>query len=212
MKSLISRDLLGKVHHFEVDYYHGIGPWYAQYGWNVKKSVGRSALVTAGCHALDALLYFAQREVEEVFAYSTKTVSPELSEYEYDTTSVAILKFADGTCGKCVSSVDCRQPYLFNVHLVGSEGTLWNDKFWSTRIEGIRPDQWIELPTAQAESGDVMDHPYPPQVDHFVQCLLEGKDSRINFAEAFGTHLAMFAIEKSLEEGRPVKLSELASA
>jgi predicted dehydrogenase len=96
------------------------------------------------------------------------------------------------------------------VHLVGSEGTLWNTKLSSTRIAGVRPDEWIEVPTVQAESGDVLDHPYPPQVDHFVERLLEGKDSSINFAEAFRTHLVMFAIEKSLDEGRPVKMSELA--
>ncbi len=209
VKSLIARDLLGRVHHLEVDYYHGIGPWYAQYAWNAKKEMGGSALITAGCHALDALLYFADREVEEVFAYSTRTSSPELSAYEYDTTSVAILKFADGACGKCVSSVDCRQPYLFNVHLIGSEGTLWNDKLWSTRIEGVKSDEWIDLPTTKAESGDVLDHPYPPQVDHFVECLLAGRDSSINFEEAFRTHRVMFAIEKSLAEGRPVKLAEM---
>ena len=209
VKSLIAGNMLGEVHHIEVDYYHGIGPWYAQYEWNVKKSVGRSALITAGCHALDALLYFSNRKVQEVFAYSTKTASPELSAYEYDTTSVAILKFEDGTCGKCVSSIDCRQPYLFNVHLVGSEGTLWNSKFWSTKIDGILPDEWIDLPTTQAESGDVLAHPYPPQVDHFIDCLRAGRDSHVNFAEAFDTHLVMFAIEKSLEENRPVQLSEL---
>jgi len=212
VKSLMARGMLGTVHHLEVDYYHGIGPWYAQYAWNAKKEMGGSALITAGCHALDALLYFANREVAEVFAYSTRTASPELDKYEYDTTSVAILKFADGTSGKCVSCVDCRQPYLFNVHLVGSEGTLWNDKLWSTRIEGVRKDEWINLPTTKAESGDVLDHPYPPQVDEFVQCLIEGKDSRINFEEAFRTHRVMFAIERSLTEGRPVKLAEMADS
>ena len=75
VKSVMARDLLGKVHHFEVDYYHGIGPWYMQHAWNVKKEIGVSALVTAGCHALDALLYFADREVDEVFAYSTKSAA-----------------------------------------------------------------------------------------------------------------------------------------
>lgn len=209
VNSLMSQGLLGDVHYLEVDYYHGIGPWYGQYSWNVKKEVGRSALITAGCHALDALVYFANREVEEVYAYSTKTTAPDLQEYEYDSTSVAILKFADGTCGKCTSCVDCRQPYLFNIHLVGSHGTLWNDKFWSTKLEGVRPDEWIDIPTTRAESGDVLDHPYPPQVDHFVQCLLEGKDSSINFDEAFKTHRVMFAIEKALSERRPVKLSEM---
>jgi predicted dehydrogenase len=209
VKSLLARGLLGRVHYLEVDYYHGIGPWYAQYKWNVKKEIGGSALITAGCHALDGLLYFAEGEVEEVFAYSCRSSSPVLREYEYDTTSVALLKFTDGRVGKCVSCIDCRQPYLFNLHLVGSEGTLWNDKLWTTQLEGLRPEEWAVLPTTRAESGDVLDHPYPPQVNHFVECLLSGRDSSINFEEAFKTHRVMFAIERSLAERRPVQVAEL---
>src|SRR5690242_14934494 len=33
IKSVIDRGLLGKVHYAEVDYYHGIGPWYGQFRW-----------------------------------------------------------------------------------------------------------------------------------------------------------------------------------
>ncbi len=209
VKATMAEGLLGDVHYFEVDYYHGIGPWYVQFEWNVKKQMAGSALLSAGCHGLDALLYFADRQVEEVFAYSTKSAADWAKPYEYDSTSVAILNFADATCGKCTSSIDCRQPYLFNIRLVGSEGTLWNDRFWSTRLAGLRPDQWADLPTTRAESGDVLDHPYPPQVDEFVECLLSDRDSRINFAEAFNTHRVLFAIEKSLAEGRPVKVAEM---
>ncbi|MCD6360821.1 MAG: Gfo/Idh/MocA family oxidoreductase [Armatimonadetes bacterium] len=209
IRSVLDKELLGKVHFYEFDYYHGIGPWYMQYEWNVKKDIGISALVTAGCHALDALIEFADDEVDEVYAYSVKTDAPYLQEYEYDTTSTAILKFKGGAVGKCTSCVDCRQPYVLNVHLVGSEGTLWNDQMWSTKLEGLRADEWVKTPTAQAESGDVLDHPYPPQVDDFMQCIMEGRDSSINFEEAFITHRVMFAIEKSLEESRPVKLDEL---
>jgi len=117
------------------------------------------------------------------------------------------LRFADDTCGKCISCTDCRQPYLFNIHIIGSHGTLWNTKFWSTQLEGLRSDEWVELPTTCAESGDVLDHPYPPQVDHFVDCLLQDRDSFINFEEAFKTHQVLFAIEESLAEGRPIEPS-----
>jgi len=34
IKSVIDQGLLGKIHYAEVDYYHGIGPWYGQYRWN----------------------------------------------------------------------------------------------------------------------------------------------------------------------------------
>jgi predicted dehydrogenase len=209
VRSVTEKGLLGDIHYFEVDYYHAIGPWYGQWEWNVKKDMGGSSLITAGVHALDALLDFANRPVQQVSAYSIKSSAAWAQPYEYDTTSVSLLRFEDGAIGKCTSSVDCRQPYVFNVHLVGSEGTLWNDEMWTTQIDGLEPEEWMKLPTTRAESGDVLDHPYPPQVDHFIECVRTGKDSFINFAEAFKTHRVMFAIEKSLAEGRPVDLSEM---
>ncbi len=209
VKSVMAQGLLGKVHHFEVDYYHGIGPWYGQHAWNVKKDIGVSALVTAGCHALDAMLFFADREVDEVFGYSTKSSAEWAQDYEYDSTSVALIKFADGSLGKCVSCVDCRQPYVFNIHLVGSEGTLRGKQLSSTQLQGVNKEEWIDIPTTEATSGDVLDHPYPPQVDEFMACVKAGRDSIINFAEAFKTHRVIFAIDQAIAEGRPVKLSEL---
>ncbi|MEL6908185.1 MAG: Gfo/Idh/MocA family oxidoreductase, partial [Planctomycetota bacterium] len=58
IRSILDEGLIGDVHYAEVDYYHGIGPWYGQFPWNVKKDIGTSSLATAGCHALDALLFF----------------------------------------------------------------------------------------------------------------------------------------------------------
>ncbi|NLB27119.1 MAG: Gfo/Idh/MocA family oxidoreductase, partial [Bacteroidales bacterium] len=56
-EALIDSGFLGKIHYGEVDYYHGVGPWYAQFRWNIKKDAAESSLLSAGCHALDALLY-----------------------------------------------------------------------------------------------------------------------------------------------------------
>jgi predicted dehydrogenase len=209
IRSTLDKGLLGDVHYYEVDYYHGIGPWYGQFEWNVKKEMGGSALITAGCHALDAIVAFAASEVEEVFGFSSLSTAEWAQPYEYDTTSTAILKFADGSHGKCTSCIDCRQPYVFNVHLVGSEGTLWNDEMWTTQLAGLRGQEWMKIPTAQAESGDVLDHPYPPQIDDFIAAVIEDRAPQVTFDDAFNTHRVMFAIEKSLEEGRPVKLSEI---
>src|SRR5438445_9319207 len=65
-KAVIDRGLLGKLHYGEVDYYHGIGPWYGQFRWNTRKDAGGSSLLTAGCHALDALLLGLGNEVTDV--------------------------------------------------------------------------------------------------------------------------------------------------
>src|ERR1051326_3733507 len=70
IKSVIDRGLLGELHYGEVDYYHGIGPWYAQFRWCTRKDEGGSSLLAAGCHALDALLLCMDSEVVEVSSFS----------------------------------------------------------------------------------------------------------------------------------------------
>src|SRR5713101_7734757 len=46
-KSVIDAGLLGELHYGEVDYYHGVGPWYAPYRWNITKKRGGSSLLSA---------------------------------------------------------------------------------------------------------------------------------------------------------------------
>ena len=75
-KSVLDQGLVGALHYGEIDYYHGIGPWYGQYRWNTKRELGGSALLTAGCHALDALLLCMGGEVEEVTSYATQSTHP----------------------------------------------------------------------------------------------------------------------------------------
>ena len=58
IRQQLADDAIGRVFMGEVDYFHGIGPWYGQFGWNIKKEVGGSSLLSAGCHALDAPRYF----------------------------------------------------------------------------------------------------------------------------------------------------------
>ena len=92
----MDQGLIGDIHYGEIDYLHGIGPWYGQFEWNAKKTGGGSSLLTAGCHALDSLLMFMGSDVEEVTSYDTKTKSEIFKPYEYTTTSVTILKFKSG--------------------------------------------------------------------------------------------------------------------
>ena len=72
-------------------------------------------------------------------AYSTFSANPDFARYEYPTTSVTLLKFRDGRVGKVASVIDCLQPYYFHIHLVGSEGSLLDNKFYSTKAG--RPEQ-----------------------------------------------------------------------
>lgn len=208
-KAVIDSGVLGKIHYGEVDYYHGIGPWYGQFRWNVKKSAGGSSLLSAGCHALDALLLCMGGEVASVSSYATRSANTDLKKYEYPTTSVTILKFKDGRVGKVTSCIDCLQPYYFHTHLVGSEGSLLDNKFHSTKL-GVNKQKWSELSLKLTDSGDVSDHPYQTQFEAFFNTLAAGKDMPLtSLADAAKTHEVIFAADKSAELGRAVKISEM---
>lgn len=209
VKAVLDRGLLGSLHYGEVDYYHGIGPWYAQFRWCKHKDAGGSSLLEAGCHAMDALLLCMGTDVVEVTSYGTKSRSKLFAPYEYPSTSVSILKFKDGSVGKCTSSIDCLQPYYFHTHLVGSKGSLLDNKFHSSEL-GTPRTAWNSLAMKMLDSGDVSDHPYQTQFEAFFNALDRGRDMPLtSLADAVISHEAVFAADRSAELGRPVKLSEL---
>ncbi len=210
IRSLLDQGLLGELHYGEVDYYHGIGPWYGQFGWNAKKEMGGSSLLTAGCHAMDALLWLMDDTVEEVTSYTTRSRAVEFAPYQYPTTATALLKFKSGKVGKVASVIDCLQPYYFHTHLVGSEGSLLDNRIYSQKLKGMSKTRWSTLETALIDSGDVNDHPYQPQFQAFVDAINAKKDMPLTGLEsALETHRVVFAADRSAAEGRPVRLSEL---
>lgn len=206
-KAVIDGGLLGQLHYGEVDYYHGIGPWYGQFRWNTRKDAGGSALLTAGCHALDALLLCLGNDVMEVSSYDTKSQSRIFAPYEYTTCSVTILRFKSGAVGKCAAVVDCLQPYYFHTHLVGSEGSLLDNKFHSMKLGGLDKNKWSELSMKMLDSGDVSDHPYQTQFQAFFDALDAGREMPLtSLADALCSHEVIFAADKSAETGKAVKL------
>ena len=212
-KAIIDRGLLGQIHYGEIDYYHGIGPWYGQFRWNTKRNAGGSSLLSAGCHALDALLLCMDGEVDSVTSYSTGSKNKDFKKYEYNTSSVTILKFKDGRIGKTASVIDCLQPYYFHTHLVGSEGSLLDNKFHSTKLGGthsLDKNNWSKLSMKLLDSGDVSDHPYQTQFEAFFNALAKGKEMPLtDFKTAATSHEVIFAADLSAKKNTPIKLSKL---
>lgn len=209
-RKLIAEGLLGRIHYGEIDYFHGVGPWYGQFRWNVKKENGGSSLLSAGCHALDALLMCMGGEVESVTSYATGSSNEVFRQYEYATTAVNLIKFADGRLGKTASVLDCWQPYYFHTHLVGSEGSLLDNKFYTTRFGALKKDGWSQLHMSMMDSGDVADHPYQVQFDAFFDALAGGRRMELtSLQEAYKSFEVIFACDRSAAEGREVKISEM---
>jgi predicted dehydrogenase len=201
IKAVIDKGLLGSIHYGEIDYYHGIGPWYGQYRWNVSKASAGSSLLSAGCHALDALVFFMGHDVETVSSYATFSANKDFARYEYPTTSVSIIKFKDGRLGKTASVIDCLQPYYFHIHLIGSEGSLLDNKFYSAQLGGLNKNKWSELSLKMLDSGDVTDHPYQTQFEAFFKAIEENIEMPLtSLTDALFTHEVIFAADRSADQ------------
>lgn len=209
IKALTGQGLIGEVFYGEASYYHGIGPWYGQHGWNTRKRMAGSAELTAGCHALDGLIWLMGSDVVEVAAMSGCSKANPLK-YEYDPNSVAIMKFASGAIGKIATSIECRQPYLFPVLLQGTKGTIHNDRISTLEWPGLHKNQWAAIPCDLPESGDVHDHPYEGQLRYFVDCIHGNRRPHNDLAHCAHAHEVCFAIQDSIRTRRAVRVKKTA--
>jgi predicted dehydrogenase len=224
IKSLIADGALGKVYGVEVDYQSNIGSWWSGFEDGRKRSTGVSAMLLAGCHALDAARWFAgpaedrPARILEVFAmrggwrkgatrefnYIANTWSDGKPPLEYEGFEVLLLKLEGGVIGKVSANFDCVMPYTFPVEIFGDRGTVKDNRIWSHKFPGQKG--WVEIPAICPDSTDVTHHPFQAQMDHFVECILEGRESHANLEDAYHTHEAIFAAQRSFETNRPVTL------
>lgn len=196
LKSLLAARSIGDLFYAEVDYWHGIGTWYRGYDWVKSRETGGSAMLFAGCHAVDAMRWFVGDEVVEVSAFSNNKKGL----FEYDANIVAIMKFKGGAIGKTSTLMDCEMPYSFNIDLVGTDGALRDNRLWSKKLLPAQTD-WATAPTITPVSGDVHHHPFDEEINHLVDCILQDRESHCNVADAYHTHEICLAIDRSIAEG-----------
>lgn len=201
---LFMRDkgLLGEIYYMECDYFHGLGPWWNGFTWGVhKKSGGPSAALVGGIHAAD-LLRCICGDIVEVHAYAARG---HRQDFEYVPTYMATVKFENGAVGKTSCSYEIESPYMVNTIVHGSGGSVHNDRFYS---KGLFPGQtgWERFETIMPDSPAVSHHPFRFLIDDFMEGIKTGRSTVLNIDETYKTHELCVAIDRSMEEGQPVKL------
>lgn len=203
IKAILADGMVGDLFYGEVDYLHGITPDLRLYPWISKREFGGSALLTAGCHAVDGLRWFVGKEAVEVFSYANFSQGNPLG-YEYEPNSVVLVQFENGTVGKVATSIEYAAPYTFPITLMGNGGTIRDNRLFTKRWPG--QTGWATIPSVLPDSGAVTHHPFAAQFSHFVDCVLSGKESHCNVADAVKTHEICIAAEMSKLERKPVRL------
>lgn len=220
---------LGEIRFARTQYLSRVTDWYAGWDWVRTKASGRSHLLAAGCHAVDALRWCSGLEPVEVSAYHTHFTEG----YEWPTSILVNIKLGSRALGHVTSSTDFMLPYNFIIELMGDKATLRQDLLQSlegpldlaalrsanpfpevTLVEGQdelgRPGIRIQCP--MPGSADVTHHPFQYEMDEIVDCVLNGRDSSIDVFDAQKTMEVCLAADRSAERGgTPIHLPLITS-
>jgi predicted dehydrogenase len=215
LKELLGRGALGSLFYAEVDYLHGT--WHRKRpgpplrgGAPLSYEQPRdrplrtpiSTFLGGGCHAVDMARYLMGADVVEVTALSP---ADEVGKDRPPRTTVALVRFAGGAIGKIGGASRQKMPYVFNIALYGETGSVRNNRVYSDLFPG--QTDFVEIPTILPDSGDVAHHPFPEEIDHLVECILNDRESHCNLADAVNTHEVCFAADRSAAAGgAPLRL------
>lgn len=201
-RRLLESGAIGEPFYAEANYWHSINPTHHAWELYRKTATGGSAMLLVGCHAVDLLRYLLGDEVVEVSAQANN----KRGLYEYPANVVATMRMQTGIVAKASVLLDCRMPYTFNIDLAGTEGTLRDNRLWSSRLFPGQTD-WVALPVEAIDSADVHHHPFDAEVNDLVEAIRQGKPGRCTVADAFVTHELCLAVDRSIAEGgRPIRL------
>jgi predicted dehydrogenase len=194
-RSLIDRGLLGDVLYVQADYWHNT----EQSGYpNQEDHVRRmdtSAMMLGGCHAVDLSRFLMGSDIVSVSAVETRHDT----EAPFPTMQSAVVKFANGRIGKVSACVEHWMPYQFNVDVLGTEGGVRDNRFYTRALTGAT--DFSVFPTETPNSGLVSHHPFDGEIGHFIKCILTDTQSHANIHDSVNTHLAVYAIDKSSAAG-----------
>ncbi|HQY29942.1 MAG TPA: Gfo/Idh/MocA family oxidoreductase [Thermomicrobiales bacterium] len=194
-KSLIDAGTFGEILYVQTDYWHNSEQsGYPNQEDHIRRMDG-SAMMLGGCHAVDLARYLMGSNIVSVSAVETRfdTGAP------YATMQSAVATFANGRIGKISACVEHWMPYQFNVDILGTEGGLRDDRFYTRALEGAMG--FATFPTITPNSGLVNHHPFEGEINHFVNCIKNNVESHASIHDAVNTHLAIYAIDASGANG-----------
>ncbi len=194
-KALVDDGALGRLLYVQTDYWHNA----VQGGYpGAQERLGRgsvSAMLSGGCHAMDLARYLMGSDIVEVTARKFTAFDNPAAPLN----QVALVRFANGMAGKVSACTEQWMPYQFNIDILGTDGALRDERFYTRKLPGTTG--WATFPTVPPNSGLVAHHPFPGEIDHFIDCIRSGVESHASLRDAVNTHEACFATDRSSAAG-----------
>ena len=159
-------------------------------------------------HDWDMVRFQTGSEVEEVYATGAALVDPEVGKIGDIDTAAVILKLKNGAIGMIDNSRQAVYGYDQRVEVFGSKGCAVADN---------EPTNTVRLYTAEKTKEDNIPYfflerymeSYALELQSFFECLRDNNDPSPTGEDGLVNAIIATAVQKSYEENRPVKISEI---
>jgi predicted dehydrogenase len=107
-----------------------------------------------------------------------------------DSSVVEIFKFKNGAIGKVTDLYEPIAPYAYanNIAVYGTKGTIVRDMICLDESEGF-----TKIETTYSRG-----HPYKPEVNHFIDCILKDKKALIDAREGARSVAGVITVSQSI--------------
>jgi myo-inositol 2-dehydrogenase/D-chiro-inositol 1-dehydrogenase len=159
-------------------------------------------------HDFDMARFLMASEVEELYAAGGVMVDPEIGEAGDIDTAIITLHFANGALGTIDNSRQAVYGYDQRVEMFGSGGmVVVSNNLPDTAVVSDATGRHGSLPLfffveRYTES-------YVAEMKAFIQCVVEDTPPSVTGLDGRAPVIMGYAAQKSLREGRPVRLDEI---
>jgi inositol 2-dehydrogenase len=202
-KQKIDEGVIGKPVMFRST---GRDPWRTSLEFARRENSG-GLIMDMGVHDFDLARWLMGSEVTRVQSEGACLVYPELKEVGDIDNAMINLKYANGAIGNIDLSRNAVYGYDIRTEVLGSEGGLLIGKLQQTATlvmtrQGVTHDT---VPYFMERFGEA----YAAEIRSFVTCILEDRTPLVTGQDARKATAIGIAATRSLDENRPVMISEV---
>jgi len=173
--------------------------------YDLKKSNGIVAEVNS--HDLDSLRWFTGGEATRVYAEAANFKCPDAREKfpDFYDNILATFRFTDGTIGEVDGTCPCHYGYDARVEILCTNGVLFVGSVAQQTTVQVTADGHVMGRTVKSWR-DLFKDAYLAEMEHFVECVRQGKEPRVTGADGLRAVAMVVAVNQSVRDGRPVEI------
>lgn len=198
LKQQIQAGEFGDVFCIEGDYIHQI-LWKIVTGWRGKMDF-YCVTYGGGIHLIDLMRWLIDQEIEEVSGMGNKMLTRG-TEYKYDDTIINLLRFKNGTLGKCLTTFGPQRPQLHAINVYGTKKTFVNDIPHAKLFDGDGENTEVSVTTPYpgTAKGDLL--------PDFISSIREGREPEVSARDVFRVMDVCLAAWESVQAGQTIKVN-----